>query len=98
MKQLYGYQSSYPEDIQSYTKVEKYADEFEKYSPFRNPVGDDEFEDDPEDTTGFNEEIPKREIAYNKKVEYMQMNPIELSDSKVGREQIFKEFASDKPE
>ena len=71
MKQLYGYQSSYPEDVQTYTKVQKYADEFEKYSPFRNPVGDDEFEDDIEATTGLNEEIPKREIAYNKRVDYM---------------------------
>ena len=61
-------------------------------------MGDDEFEDDIEGTTGINEEIPKRELAYNKKVEYLQMNPIELTDSKVGLDQIFTEKAADKEE
>ena len=29
---MYGYQSSYPEDIKHVKKVQKFADEFEKYS------------------------------------------------------------------
>ena len=33
IKKAYGYQSSYPEDITYVKKVQKFADEFEKFSP-----------------------------------------------------------------
>ena len=33
VKKAYGFQSSYPEDLQYVKKVQKFADEFEKFSP-----------------------------------------------------------------
>ena len=41
---MYGYQSSYPEDLQTNMKVKKFEDEFEKYNPNRTPLADDEEE------------------------------------------------------
>ena len=87
MKKLYGYQSGYPEDVQMNKKVLKFADEFEKYSPQRHPMQEDE--EDPEEDTGIDEDPDMRDVTYNKKVEAMQMKPISLLDSTAGVKSLF---------
>ena len=89
---MYGYQSSYPEDIKTVQKVEKYREEFDKFDPHKFPLTLEEAEDDTEDRTGLNEPTPAREIAYYKKVEAFQQNPIELTDSAKGMEDILREI------
>ena len=69
--------------------MQRFADEFDKFNPERTPVADDEdLSDEPYDKN--KQEIPKNEIAYNKKVEQYQMNPITLTETSVGLEEIFE--------
>ena len=83
---MYGYQSSYPEDLQTNMKVKKFEDEFEKYNPNRTPLADDEEEGE---VSGFDTEIPLKEAVYGKKLEHLQMNPIKLTDSTASMGDIF---------
>ena len=94
VKKAYGFQSSYPEDLTYVKKVQKFADEFEKFSPSQMPVDLDE--EDPDEDTGLNAPVANSEVLYGKKLEYLQSNPIDLLESKAGREELFR--ASDKPE
>ena len=84
---MYGYQSGYPEDIQMNKKVLKFADEFEKYSPNRHPLGEDD--EDPEEDTGIDADPDMKEVTYNRRVDALQMNPISLLDSPAGIKSLF---------
>ena len=53
-------------------------------------------EEDPDEDTGFSAPVANSDVLYGKKIEYLQSNPIDLLESKAGREELFK--ASDKPE
>ena len=88
----YGFQSSYPEDVKYVKKVQKFADEFEKYSPTKQLVDFDEEEQEGEND--LDATIPETEIVYGKKIKYMQQEPIDLLESRAGREQFAK--AADK--
>ena len=70
MKKAYGYQTSYPEDLQYMKKVQKFADEFDKFSPKNMPVDLDE--EDPDEDQGLNATVPNSEVMYGKKLEYLQ--------------------------
>ena len=90
---MYGYQSSYPEDIKTYKKVKKFEDEFDKYNPEKNLLSEEEEEVEP---SSFDKEVPLKEVEYGKKIDYMQMNPIKLTDSEASMEDLFKEKATGK--
>ena len=90
---MYGYQSSYPEDIKTYKKVKKFEDEFDKYNPEKNLLSEEEEEVEP---NSFDKEVPLKEVEYGKKIDYMQMNPIKLTDSEASMADLFKEKASGK--
>ena len=51
-------------------KVQKYADEFEKFSPVEQPVDIDE--EDPEEDKGIHQPLKKSDMVYGKKLEYLQ--------------------------
>ena len=63
---MYGYQSSYPEDLQYNMKVKKFEDEFEKYNPNRTPLAEDE-EAEP---NPLQEEVPLKDAVYGRKLEH----------------------------
>ena len=44
----------------------------------------------------FDKEVPLKEVEYGKKIDYMQMNPIKLTDSEASMADLFKEKASGK--
>ena len=78
-------------------RVQKFADEFEKFSPNQMPIDLDE--EDPDEGTGLATPIPNSEALYGKKIPYLQANPITLLESEAGREQLFREAnAADKAE
>ena len=94
MKKMYGYQSSYPEDMQYNVKVKKFEDEFEKYNPNRTALADDEEEGE----NPFQSEVPLKDAVYGRKLEQLQMNPITLSDSSAGMQDVFNEKTAGKGE
>ena len=64
---MYGYQSSYPEDMQYNMKVQKFTEEFDKFNPNRTPLADDEEEtENPLQT-----EVPLKEAVYGRKLEHL---------------------------
>ena len=69
-------------------KAKTYAEEFSQFSPQKMPVDMDE--EDPEEDSGINAPVPNSEALYGKKIEYLQSNPIKLTDSKVGMDQMFE--------
>ena len=73
-------------------KVLKFADEFQKYSPNRNPMAEDE--EDPEEDTGIDADPDMKDVTYNKRVEAYQMNPITLLDSPAGIKSLFEKASS----
>ena len=76
---MYGYQSSYPEDIKTYKKVKKFEDEFDKYNPEKNLLSEEEEEVEP---SSFDKEVPLKEVEYGKKIDYMQMTRSNLTTPK----------------
>ena len=93
---MYGYQTSYPEDLQYYMQVKKYEDEFDKYNPARKPV--DEDEEEAADNIKHNEKMELKDIEYGKKLEHLQMNPIMLNESTASMGDIFGEKTAGKGE
>ena len=87
-KENYGFASGYPEDIKLNKKVQKFAEEFEKYSPDQQPIDLDE--EDPEANTGLNAPLKNSEALYGKKINYMQQDPIRLEDSRAGLKDMFQ--------
>ena len=57
-------------------------DEFEKESPFRKLIDYDEVDELKE--TSIHTPTDKYDSFYGKRLEYLQMNPINLLDSKIG--------------
>ena len=82
IEKQYGYQSSYPEDIKYVKKVQKFADEFEKYSYVQQPIDLDE--EDPDEETGINAPTSNSQAVYGKKIAYQQADQINLYESKKG--------------
>ena len=79
IEENYGFQSSYPEDLKINKRVQKFAEEFKKFSPDAQPIDLDE--EDPNEEAGFNMTIEKQNSIYGKKVDWLQMNPITLEES-----------------
>ena len=93
IEKTYGFQSSYPEDIKYVKKVQKFADEFDKFSPNKQLVDFDEEENEEID---LEKPMADTDVVYGRKIQYMQQNPIDLLESRAGREQFAK--ASEKTE
>ena len=82
IKKAYGYQSAYPEDMQVDKRAQKYMEEFRKFSPDVQPVDLDE--EDPYAESGFNKPHKNSEALYGKKIDYLQVDPINLYESGSG--------------
>ena len=89
IEKQYGYQSSYPEDIKYVKKVQKFADEFEKYSYIKQPIDLDE--EDPDEETGINAPTENSKAVYGKKIAYQQADEINLYETKKGMQQLFED-------
>ena len=91
---MYGYQSSYPEDIQHVKKVQKFADEFEKYSYIQQPIDLDE--EDPDEEVGvLNKPVAPSDAMYGGKLATQQAEPINLYETKKGMQDLFEEPKSE---
>ena len=91
---MYGYRSSYPEDIKINKKVAKFEEEFSKYSPLKQLWQDDEQNEE----NPWMKEIPLKESVYGRKKELFQQNPIGLEESPASMKDIFKTDAGSKKE
>ena len=58
-------------------------EDFEKYSPDAQPI--DVEEEDPDEDRADNAAIKPSEALYDRRLEYMQSNPIEIDDSEAGK-------------
>ena len=67
MEKEFGYHQGYPEDIKRNSKVQKYMDEFQRFSTDVTPYSEDE--EDPEAGRGFDIDVPKKDILYGKRIE-----------------------------
>ena len=72
----------YPEDQKYMPKVQKFKDEFLE-------MGDADL-DEEDDPTGLKKQYSNSEMLYGKKIEYLQQNPIDLLESKAGREELLR--------
>ena len=92
---MFGFQSGYAEDIKVNKKVQRFTDEFSKFSPDVTPVDLDE--EDPDEGTGIFAPVEsKSDIVYGKKIDSLAQNSINLQETAAGREEILK-AAMEKP-
>ena len=66
----------------------KFAEEFAKYSP--NAQQPDPEDEDPEADYGMNKITKNSDAVYDRKLEYLQANPIGLEETAAGRESLKK--------
>ena len=86
---MFGFQSGYAEDIKVNKRVQKFTEEFSKFSPDAQPVDMDE--EDPDEATGVFAPVEKKsDVVYGRKIDMHAQNPINLSDTAAGREQLIK--------
>ena len=92
---MFGFQSGYAEDIKINKKVQRFTDEFSKFSPDAQPVDIDE--EDPDEGTGIFAPVEKKsDVVYGRKIDMHAQNPINLQDTTQGRNELLK-AAMEKP-
>ena len=64
-------------------------EEFDKYSPYAQPVDLDE--EDPYEETGFSKPRAKSDAVYGNRLDFLQADPINLFESKAGMADILKD-------
>ena len=92
MNEQFGFHQGYPEDINTNAKVNRIGNELEaKFSPKSTPDSGDE--EDPNAERGVNfvqAKMENKDILYGKRAEHLQQNPIPLSASAAGREDLMQ--------
>ena len=64
-------------------------DEFDRFSPTQQPVDLDE--EDPDEDSGLRKQPEKNsDVVYGRRLDIHVQHPIELSESRIGREEILK--------
>ena len=77
MQKMFGFQSGYAEDIKINKKVQRFTEEFSKFSPDAQPVDMDE--EDPDEGTGIFAPVEKKsDVVYGRKIDMHAQNPINL--------------------
>ena len=89
VQQQYGFQGGYAEDVTFNKKAKKFMEEFDRFSPNQQPVDLDE--EDPDEDQGARKQPEKNsDVVYGRRLDIHVQHPIELSESRIGREEILK--------